>query len=93
MPYNHPATDALLTPREVAAIFGVHTTTIARWARDAKLTPLRAPGGHRRYSRQEVRRLLTEETPDEATRQLTEDAARPWRCRWGCPSRSPSPPS
>jgi excisionase family DNA binding protein len=39
--------DDLLTPREVAEIFGVRTTTIARWARAGKLAPLRTPGGRR----------------------------------------------
>jgi excisionase family DNA binding protein len=42
--------DDLLTPREVAEMFGVRTTTIARWAREGKLTALHTPGGHRRYS-------------------------------------------
>ncbi|GAB2804431.1 hypothetical protein GCM10027176_06730 [Actinoallomurus bryophytorum] len=49
----------LLRPREVAAIFGVRTPTIARWAREGRLTPLRTPGGHRRYSRAAVRDVLT----------------------------------
>jgi excisionase family DNA binding protein len=48
----------LLRPREVAAIFGVRTATLARWARDGRLTPLRTPGGHRRYSRAAVRDVL-----------------------------------
>jgi excisionase family DNA binding protein len=49
----------LLRPREAAAIFGVRTSTIARWARDGRLTPLLTPGGHRRYSRAAVRDVLT----------------------------------
>jgi excisionase family DNA binding protein len=49
MPEEFPDTDALLTPREVAELFGVRTTTIVRWAREGTLTPLRTPGGHRRY--------------------------------------------
>jgi excisionase family DNA binding protein len=48
----------LLRPREVAAIFGVRAATIARWARDGRLTPLRTPGGHRRYSRAAVRDVM-----------------------------------
>jgi excisionase family DNA binding protein len=47
--------DDLLTPREVAALLGVRTTTIARWARDGLLKPaVRTPGGHRRYRRGDV---------------------------------------
>jgi excisionase family DNA binding protein len=53
--------DELLRPREVAEIFGVRPTTIARWAREGKLTPLRTPGGHRRYKRSGIRALLTED--------------------------------
>jgi excisionase family DNA binding protein len=53
--------DELLRPREVAEIFGVRPTTIARWAREGKLTPLRTPGGHRRYKRSGIRALLTKD--------------------------------
>ena len=51
--------DALLRPREVAEMFGVRTTTIARWAREGRLAPLLTPGGHRRYRLIDVRALLT----------------------------------
>ena len=47
--------EELLRPREVAALFGVHPATIARWAREGRLTPIRTPGGHRRYPRAPVR--------------------------------------
>jgi excisionase family DNA binding protein len=76
MPKEHLDADDLLRPREVADLLGVRTSTIARWARGGKLTPLRTPGGHRRYSRAEIRRLLTNETPRDAQQQLAEDAAR-----------------
>jgi excisionase family DNA binding protein len=57
----------LLRPREVAAIFGVRTSTIAKWTRDGRLTPLRTPGGHRRYSRAAVRDVLAADAePDSA---------------------------
>jgi excisionase family DNA binding protein len=47
--------DDLLTPREVAGMLGVRTTTIGRWARIGTLTPVvRTPGGHRRYRREDV---------------------------------------
>jgi excisionase family DNA binding protein len=48
----------LLKPKEVAAMFGVHVHTVARWAADGKLTLVRTPGGHRRYREDEVLELL-----------------------------------
>jgi len=76
--------DDLLRPREVADLFGVRTTTITRWARQGKLTPLFTPGGHRRYRRRGVRRLLGEEdaTPGEDERQWVQDAARLYEQGW-----------
>jgi len=49
--------DALLRPREVARLFGVRPSTIARWAREGRLVPLLTPGGHRRYRLNHVRAL------------------------------------
>lgn len=73
----------LLKPREVADLFGVRTTTIARWAREGKLTPLHTPGGHRRYNRLDIRQILSETSqPDEAQRQMEEDAARLYDQGW-----------
>jgi excisionase family DNA binding protein len=60
LPDEFPPHDDLLTPREVAELFGVRTTTIARWAREGRLSPLRTPGGHRRYSRASLRALLAD---------------------------------
>ncbi|MGI5224751.1 helix-turn-helix domain-containing protein [Actinoallomurus sp. CA-142502] len=78
-----PVPDDLLKPREVAELFGVRTTTIARWAREGKLSPLRTPGGHRRYSRADIRRILAEEaTPREAAQQIAEDAVRLYNQGW-----------
>lgn len=56
--------DDLLKPREVADLFGVRPTTIAQWARDGKLTPLRTPGGQRRYPMAAIRGLIAQ-TPQE----------------------------
>jgi excisionase family DNA binding protein len=78
--------DDLLTPREVAELFGVRTTTIARWARDGRLDPIRTPGGHRRYSRANVQAVLAaedtgpERTPEE--KRMAEDAARLYDQGW-----------
>jgi excisionase family DNA binding protein len=57
---------ALLTPAEVARLFRVDPKTVTRWAQSGKLSPLRTLGGHRRYRREEVERLLTESTGEEA---------------------------
>ncbi len=48
----------LLTPGEVARLFGVEPKTVTRWADAGKLTPIRTLGGHRRYRASEVFRLL-----------------------------------
>lgn len=48
----------LLTPGEVAELFGVDPRTVTRWARAGKLHPLRTPGGHRRYHASEVQDLI-----------------------------------
>lgn len=75
--------DELLKPREVAEIFGVRTTTIARWAREGKLTPMRTPGGHRRYSRAGIRDVLERESaPEDTERVIAEDAARLYAQGW-----------
>jgi excisionase family DNA binding protein len=75
--------DELLKPREVAEIFGVRTTTIARWAREGKLTPMRTPGGHRRYSRVGIREVLERESaPEDTERVIAEDAARLYTQGW-----------
>lgn len=50
--------DILLTPGEVAARFRVDPKTVTRWANAGKLSAVRTLGGHRRYRRSEVDRLL-----------------------------------
>jgi len=52
--------DELLTPGEVADMFRVNPKTVTRWANAGKLSPVRTLGGHRRYRRSEVERLLVE---------------------------------
>ncbi len=52
--------DELLTPGEVARMFGVDPKTVTRWASSGKLTALRTLGGHRRYRAAEVRALRDE---------------------------------
>ncbi len=50
--------DQLLTPREVADLFGVDPMTVRRWAAAGRIGSVRTPGGHRRYRESEVRALL-----------------------------------
>ena len=44
----------LMTPGEVADVFGVDPKTVARWAKAGRLTVQRTLGGHRRYLRSEI---------------------------------------
>lgn len=53
----------LLTPGEVARLFGVDPKTVTRWAGAGKLTALRTLGGHRRYRSTEVLALLERTDP------------------------------
>jgi excisionase family DNA binding protein len=53
----------LLTPREVAHLFGVDPKTVTRWARAGRLTTLRTLGGHRRYLNSEVEALRVPDQP------------------------------
>ena len=50
--------EILLTPAEVAALFRVDPKTVTRWAKAGKLTAIRTLGGHRRYRKSEVIKLL-----------------------------------
>lgn len=50
----------LLTPGEVADLFGVDPKTVTRWATAGKLDAQRTLGGHRRYHADEVYELLEE---------------------------------
>ncbi|HEX9872670.1 MAG TPA: helix-turn-helix domain-containing protein [Candidatus Tectomicrobia bacterium] len=50
-----------LNPSEVAKMFGVHLSTVTRWAREDKLSFTVTLGGHRRFSRQEVQAVLSKD--------------------------------
>jgi len=55
-------TDRLLTPAEVARMFGVDPKTVTRWATAGLIGSIRTPGGHRRFRETEVTTLLLDET-------------------------------
>jgi len=55
-----PAQEELLTPSEVAAMFRVNPKTVTRWARSGKISAIRTLGGHRRFRKSEITRILAE---------------------------------
>ena len=56
-------TEDLLTTREAAALLGVGTTSIKRWADSGLLACVKTPGGHRRFPREAVEALGSEPLP------------------------------
>jgi excisionase family DNA binding protein len=50
--------DALLTPAEAARLLGVTPNTVTRWSRAGKMSAIQTMGGHRRFRRSEVERVL-----------------------------------
>lgn len=55
---GRPPVDELLTPGEVARLFGVDPKTVGRWATQGHLSVTRTLGGHRRFRASEVDALL-----------------------------------
>ncbi len=58
---NEPSYEELLTPGEVAKMFRVDPKTVTRWGQSGRLSSVRTPGGHRRFKRAEVERMLAAE--------------------------------
>lgn len=48
----------LLTPAEVAALFGVSAKTVWLWGERGRLPCVKTPGGHKRYPAEAVYALL-----------------------------------
>jgi excisionase family DNA binding protein len=46
--------------RDAAAHLGVHPTTLRRWANSGELSVLLTPGGHRRFTREELDRFAAD---------------------------------
>jgi len=55
---KNPREDVLMTSGEVAKIFRVDPKTVSRWAKQGRLQSVKTPGGHRRFLRTEVTKLL-----------------------------------
>lgn len=51
-------TKDVLSPKQVAEIFGVDAGTVSEWAERGRLAYFRTPGGHRRFRRDAVDALL-----------------------------------
>jgi excisionase family DNA binding protein len=52
-----PGTPEFLSTGEVARLFGVSPSAVARWARTGSLRAVRTPGGHYRFRAREVHRV------------------------------------
>jgi excisionase family DNA binding protein len=50
--------EAVLTPKQVAALFAVAADTVAGWADSGKLPSFRTPSGQRRFRREDVDEFL-----------------------------------
>ncbi|WP_425550939.1 helix-turn-helix domain-containing protein [Actinoallomurus oryzae] len=82
-PYSPDDRPDLLTPKEVAAMFGVSVATLATWARDGAVPYVPTLGGHRRYRRADIRALLEKRnTADPARTEMEEDAVRLYEQGW-----------
>jgi excisionase family DNA binding protein len=50
--------DKLLTPGEIAKLFRVDPKTVTRWAHSGRLPSITTPGGHKRFWKSDVDRIL-----------------------------------
>lgn len=51
--------DTMMTPSQVAEAFGVDPKTVSRWAKRGAIKAVRTPGGHRRFRRSDIVRMVT----------------------------------
>lgn len=56
--------DELMTPGEVARLFKVDPKTVTRWAHSGKLASITTPGGHKRFWKSNIYKLLEAEEVD-----------------------------
>lgn len=57
----------LLKPGEVARMFRVDAKTVTRWALAGRIPSIKTPGGHARFRRVDIERLLAGAEEPEAT--------------------------
>ena len=57
----------LLTPQEVADLFRVDVRTVTAWAREGRLQSVQTLGGHYRFERAEVERLMQSRPSERAS--------------------------
>lgn len=62
MPDTDDVDHEFLTSREVAELFGVGPETVRRWADEGHFTLIKTLGGHRRFCKNEVKKLLQEQS-------------------------------
>ena len=55
---NRLVPEPLMTPAEVAALFGVNVKTPIRWVKAGKIRSIRTPGGQNRFRESDVRAFL-----------------------------------
>lgn len=67
---NKDEHDELLTPGEVAKLFKVDPKTVTRWAHANKLPSVTTPGGHKRFWRSTIDKLLELEEPEDDGQEL-----------------------
>lgn len=51
-------TDQWLTLGQASKLLGVHPATLRQWSDEGKVSLFRTPGGHRRFARPEIERML-----------------------------------
>ena len=65
----------LLTPAEAARKLGVTPNTVTRWSRAGKISAIQTMGGHRRFRRSEIERVLREANASATQSALTTPAS------------------
>lgn len=56
--------DRMLTPREVAELLHIHTSTLRRWSDEGRIATYHISSrGDRRYRLQDIERLLAQSNP------------------------------
>lgn len=57
--------------REASEYLGVHPQTLRRWEREGRITPQYTPGGKRKYTKEALNKLITNNTNEERPERLT----------------------